>query len=99
MHITIVRAGSSRLPEPMVKTTTTALVGEIMKNYFDSVYVVGNIGTSVTSVALETTEDSVIVAEMSSFQLETIHRFHPSVCAIMNITPISEQAPYHGGIY
>lgn len=69
------------------KTTTTALVGEIMKNYFDSVYVVGNIGTSVTSVALETTEDSVIVAEMSSFQLETIHRFHPSVCAVLNITP------------
>ncbi len=69
------------------KTTTTALVGEIMKNYFDSVFVAGNIGTSVTSIALDTTEESVIVAEMSSFQLETIHSFHPCVCAVLNITP------------
>lgn len=69
------------------KTTTTALTGEIMKTYFESVYVVGNIGIPYTNLSLETKEDSVIVAEMSSFQLETIHTFHPNISAILNITP------------
>lgn len=69
------------------KTTTTALTGEIMKNYFNSVYVVGNIGTPYTSVALDTTDQSVTVAEISSFQLESIMDFKPNVSAILNITP------------
>ena len=69
------------------KTTTTALLGEIMKNYRESTFVVGNIGNPYTSIALDTKEDSVIVAEMSSFQLESIHTFCPKVSAILNITP------------
>ena len=69
------------------KTTTTALVGEIMKNYFSDVKVVGNIGIPYTSVARETTEETVIVAEISSFQLETALEFHPKITAILNITP------------
>ena len=69
------------------KTTTTALLGEIMKNYNESVFVVGNIGNPYTAAALEMREDSVAVAEMSSFQLETIHEFRPKVSAILNITP------------
>ena len=69
------------------KTTTTALLGEIMKNYKKSVYVVGNIGNPYTAVALDMREDSVAVAEVSSFQLETIHAFRPHVSAILNITP------------
>ncbi|MCI5624135.1 MULTISPECIES: UDP-N-acetylmuramoyl-L-alanine--D-glutamate ligase [Anaerostipes] len=69
------------------KTTTTALTGEIVKGYFDSTFVVGNIGTPYTSVALDTKDDSVIVAEISSFQLETIVDFCPQVCAVLNITP------------
>lgn len=69
------------------KTTTTALTGEIMANYFSDVKVVGNIGIPYTSVALDTTEETVTVAEMSSFQLETIHEFTPVVSAILNITP------------
>ena len=69
------------------KTTTTALLGKIMKAYRDSVFVVGNIGTPYTGAALEMKEDSVTVAEMSSFQLETIDTFHPKVSAILNITP------------
>ena len=69
------------------KTTTTALVGEIMRNYYDSVFVVGNIGEPYTAHALETEENSVTVAEVSSFQLETIMKFHPNVSAITNITP------------
>lgn len=69
------------------KTTTTALLGEIMKNYRESTFVVGNIGNPYTSIALETKEDSVIVAEMSSFQLESIHTFRPKVSAVLNISP------------
>lgn len=69
------------------KTTTTALTGEIMKAFYEHVYVVGNIGIPYTQEALKTTEDSVTVAEISSFQLETITDFHPDVSAILNITP------------
>ena len=69
------------------KTTTTSLLGEIMKNACDSVFVVGNIGTPYTNAAADTREDSVIVAELSSFQLESIHTFHPKVSAVLNITP------------
>jgi len=69
------------------KTTTTALVGEIMKAHFEEVYVVGNIGIPYTETALLTTDRSVTVAEVSSFQLETIMDFHPNVSAILNITP------------
>ena len=69
------------------KTTTTALLGEIMKCYKDSVYVVGNIGNPYTTEALSMTEESVAVAEVSSFQLETVHKFRPCVSAILNITP------------
>ena len=69
------------------KTTTTALCGEIMANYYRDVKVVGNIGIPYTSVAADTTDETVTVAEISSFQLETIHTFHPAVSAILNITP------------
>ena len=69
------------------KTTTTTLVGEIMKAYYPSVFVVGNIGNPYTEAALLTKEDSVTVAEISSFQLETVHSFAPKVSAILNITP------------
>ncbi|MBE5959409.1 MAG: UDP-N-acetylmuramoyl-L-alanine--D-glutamate ligase [Lachnospiraceae bacterium] len=69
------------------KTTTTALVGEIMANYFKKVDVVGNIGNPYTTTAFESDEDTVTVAEISSFQLETIHEFKPDVTAVLNITP------------
>lgn len=69
------------------KTTTTALTGEILKAFYESVFVVGNIGTPYTLEALNTTKDSVTVAEISSFQLETITDFKPDVSAILNITP------------
>lgn len=69
------------------KTTTTALLGEIMGNYKDSVFVVGNIGNPYTTAVESMTSDSVAVAEVSSFQLETIHDFKPCVSAILNITP------------
>ena len=68
------------------KTTTTALLGKIMDEYYPEVYVVGNIGTPYTSVSTQMTENAVTVAEISSFQLETIQAFHPHVSAILNIT-------------
>jgi len=69
------------------KTTTTALVGEIMKTRFTNTFVVGNIGEPYTKKVEETTNESVTVAEISSFQLETVNDFHPHVSAILNITP------------
>lgn len=69
------------------KTTTTTIVGEIMKKYNNQTFVVGNIGNSYTSEVLKTTKDSYTVAEISSFQLETIREFAPKGSAILNITP------------
>ena len=68
------------------KTTTTALTGAFMKNYYKDVRIVGNIGIPYTSEAATMTDDTVTVAEISSFQLETIHDFCPEVSAILNIT-------------
>lgn len=69
------------------KTTTTTLLGQIMKDYQDDVFVVGNIGNPYTVAAGEMTEHAVAVAEMSSFQLESIVTFRPKVSAILNYTP------------
>lgn len=69
------------------KTTTTSLVGQIMQEYNQDVYVVGNIGNPYTEAAPHTKEESVTVAEISSFQLETTESFCPQVSAILNITP------------
>ena len=69
------------------KTTTTALVGKIFEDFFPSTFVVGNIGIPYTSVALDTTEESKTIAEISSFQLESTIEFRPKVSAILNITP------------
>ena len=69
------------------KTTTTTLLGEIMKRHAKQVFVVGNIGNPYTDEVTGSCETSVTVAEISSFQLETIHKFCPVVSAILNITP------------
>lgn len=69
------------------KTTTTTLVGEIMAAHFPDVDVVGNIGNPYTLTALDSTDETVTVAEISSFQLETALTFAPEVSAILNITP------------
>jgi len=71
------------------KTTTTTLVGEIMKAYVgeERTFVVGNIGFPYTLESLKTKEDTVTVGEISSFQLETVQKFHPKVSAVLNVTP------------
>ena len=68
------------------KTTTTALVGEMLENYFKSSFVVGNIGYAYTTKVSEMKDESVTVAEISSFQMEWIDTFHPNVSCILNLT-------------
>ncbi len=68
------------------KTTTTSLLGEIMQAYYPEVYVVGNIGNPYTDISKDQSEAAWTVAEISSFQLETIVDFHPAASAITNIT-------------
>ncbi len=69
------------------KTTTTTLVGEIFKAAARKTYVVGNIGVAVISKALSAEDDSWLITETSSFQLETIRDFCPQISAILNLTP------------
>ncbi len=69
------------------KTTTTALVGEIVKAHNAKTIVVGNIGIPYTELCDTTDDDSATVAEISSFQLETVIDFHPNVSAVLNLTP------------
>lgn len=69
------------------KTTTTTLVGDICKAYYNNTFVVGNIGNPFADITLDTTNDGAVVAELSSFQLETIKEFTPKVSAVLNITP------------
>lgn len=68
------------------KTTTTTLLGELMKAVHEKVDVVGNIGDPYADIADRQTDKTVTVIEMSSFQLETIEEFHPQAAVITNIT-------------
>jgi UDP-N-acetylmuramoylalanine--D-glutamate ligase len=69
------------------KTTTTTLAGEIFKAAGRDTNVAGNIGVAVVTGARDSNEDTVLVTEVSSFQLETVKRFRPVVSAILNLTP------------
>jgi UDP-N-acetylmuramoylalanine--D-glutamate ligase len=69
------------------KTTTTTLVGEFLKNAGVPTQVGGNIGTPLISLVESSRKDGWTVAELSSFQLETIKDFHPAVAAVLNVTP------------
>jgi UDP-N-acetylmuramoylalanine--D-glutamate ligase len=69
------------------KTTTTTLIGELLKDAGLHVQVGGNIGTPLISLTETSREDGWTVAEVSSFQLETIVDFHPAVALVLNVTP------------
>ena len=69
------------------KTTTTTLVGEIFKAAGKETGVGGNIGTSLLSESERISASGVLVAEISSFQLETADKFKPKAAAILNLTP------------
>ncbi|ADQ04197.1 UDP-N-acetylmuramoylalanine/D-glutamate ligase [Caldicellulosiruptor owensensis OL] len=69
------------------KTTTTTLVGEILKKQHKDVVVCGNIGLPFIDTVETSSENTIFVLEISSFQLETIKYFKPMVGCILNITP------------
>ncbi|MBK8467473.1 MAG: UDP-N-acetylmuramoyl-L-alanine--D-glutamate ligase [Chloracidobacterium sp.] len=69
------------------KTTTTALIGELLKNAGVKTQVGGNIGTPLLSLTETSTDETWTVAELSSFQLETIKDFCPNVGICLNVTP------------
>jgi UDP-N-acetylmuramoylalanine--D-glutamate ligase len=82
------------LPGPIVaitgsngKTTTTTLTGEILTAGGLPTLVGGNIGTPAISLTERANRETVIVLEVSSFQLETIQTFHPKVAVVLNVTP------------
>jgi UDP-N-acetylmuramoylalanine--D-glutamate ligase len=82
------------LPGPVIaitgsngKTTTTTLTGEIMASAGFPVLVGGNIGTPAISLAERAKLETVIVLEVSSFQLETIQTFRPKIAVVLNVTP------------
>lgn len=68
------------------KTTTTTLMGDIFRACYDRVHVVGNIGNPILDQVADLQEDSYIIAELSSFQLESIVSYRPHIAAILNIT-------------
>ncbi len=78
------------------KTTTTSLVGEIFKAVGRRTLVGGNIGTTLVDVIKDYGPQDIIVAEVSSFQLETAEQFRPRVAVILNIAP--DHLDRHGTI-
>lgn len=69
------------------KTTTVTLLGEILRQAGRVVHVCGNIGHPLSAAVAQGKEDDVYVVEVSSFQLETVQHFHPTIAAVLNITP------------
>jgi len=69
------------------KTTTTTLIGEILKAAGLPTLVAGNIGVPVVSLLEDSTDETWAVLEVSSFQLESTEQFHPKIAVILNITP------------
>ncbi len=69
------------------KTTTTALIGELLGHAGLNVQVGGNIGKPLISLVESSVDEGWTVVELSSFQLETIKQFHPTVALVLNVTP------------
>ncbi|GHU68210.1 UDP-N-acetylmuramoylalanine--D-glutamate ligase [Clostridia bacterium] len=69
------------------KTTTTTLLGEMLRNAGKTAHVVGNIGNPISGAAVEGRTGDTYVIEVSSFQMESAVEFHPQVGALLNITP------------
>lgn len=69
------------------KTTTTTLIGEMVRAKYDNVIVGGNIGQALSKEVLSVAPSGMVVAEISSFQLEAAINFRPKIAAILNVTP------------
>ena len=68
------------------KTTTVSLLGRLFENAKYTVHVGGNIGYPLSTIALTSKENDIVIVEVSSFQLETIETFRPQAAALLNIT-------------
>jgi len=77
------------------KTTTTALLGEIFSVSGRPSFTCGNIGLPLSEVAVQTTDDTLLSVEVSSFQLMTIDSFRPRVAVLLNLSP--DHIDWHGG--
>jgi len=69
------------------KTTTTSLIEHILRSAGFSTILAGNIGTPLISCVEKSSEKTVAVAELSSFQLELIEKFRPNISVFLNLTP------------
>ena len=69
------------------KTTTTTLLGEMMKTKYAEVVIGGNIGVGLAQAASRVSAQGYVVAEISSFQLEAVGAFRPHIAVILNLTP------------
>ncbi len=78
------------------KTTTTTLIGKICGSYFKEVFVAGNIGVPMIEYYDKITNDSIIILEVSSYQLEDISEFKPYISCILNIT--EDHLEHHGNM-
>jgi len=88
-----IELASSFVKEPIIaitgtngKTTVTTLLGEIFKAQFKDVFVGGNIGNPLINYVMSDRKAKFIILEISSFQLETIYKFHPYISVLLNIT-------------
>ncbi len=75
------------------KTTTTSLVGEIFRKQYPKVHVAGNIGLPFSEAVLNTGKEDIVIAELSSFQLENIKEFSSHISAVLNLSP--DHLDYH----
>ncbi|MCI6870749.1 MAG: Mur ligase family protein, partial [Selenomonadales bacterium] len=78
------------------KTTTVTLLGQLMKTRFENAGVGGNIGTPLCEEAVNAGENSVVVAEISSYQMEASKNFNPHVAVVLNVTP--DHVVRHGNL-
>lgn len=78
------------------KTTTTTLIGEMLKNSDKTPVVAGNIGTVFSEVAAKSTPQEILVAELSSFQLMGTEKFKPQISVFLNL--FEAHLDYHGSI-
>jgi UDP-N-acetylmuramoylalanine--D-glutamate ligase len=78
------------------KTTTTTLVGEMLKNSDKTPVVAGNIGTVFSEVAAKSTSQEILVAELSSFQLMGTEKFKPQISVFLNL--FEAHLDYHGSV-
>ena len=69
------------------KTTTTTLLGEMMKAKYAEVVIGGNIGVGLAQAVSQVSSQGYVVAEISSFQLEAAGTFQPHIAVILNLTP------------